>query len=106
MEVKNINSQPRKFHQGHWIWLGVLIGTGLGVIVGVAVNNVAIGTAIGACIGITIGTILERLHKNEVIPFTLEEKKERRLIINIAIVLTILGVLTVLGFLFFSIYLS
>lgn len=65
---------PKGFLMEYGTGIGVAIGAGIGA----AIGNIAIGVAIGVAIGAAIGSQLERKHKDEIRPLTVEEKKIRR----------------------------
>jgi hypothetical protein len=90
-----------KYPKGHWMGVGIAIGIGfgipMGVLFGVVMDSIALGISLGPAIGVgigcAIGAALEAKHRDEIRPLTEGEKKTRRILIAIAIVLLLAGVL-------------
>lgn len=73
-----------KYPEGHWMSIGLCIGIAIGCIpslLGLLFDEmssfVAIGPAIGCGLGFAIGSALERKHKDELRPLTMEEQRFR-----------------------------
>ena len=99
----------RQYPQGHWMGVGIsigsVIGMGLGLPIGLAMDKIAIGVALGPGIGVAlgaaIGSALEQKHKDEIRPLTDAERKTRLWGVFLGLVIMSLGVLVLLGMLFF-----
>ncbi len=96
-----MKKESKKYPQGHWMNIGLVIGIALGFPIGLAMGNIAVGFAIGVAIGVAMGSSLEQKHKPEVRPLTGKEKKTRILLITIAFLAVL--VLFVIGFLIYFI---
>ena len=83
--------------KGYTMSLGISIGAGFGVALGLVFDNLALGIAIGAAIGASIGGILEQRNKDKVRPLTGAEKQIQNRGVMVGIVLTLLGVVVLLG---------
>lgn len=92
-----------KYPEGHFMGLGVAIGIGPGIAIGVAMNNVAIGIAIGAGMGIAVGSALEAKNKDKLRALTKKEKRMKKWMSIIGLVILLLGV-AVLGVVWYSIF--
>ena len=72
-------NNKKRYKEGHYTQLGIIIGMTVGVPLGLIIHNLSLGIAIGLSIGVAIGISLEKsLNKNS-IKLTAEEKKRQRI---------------------------
>ena len=90
-----------KYPEGHFIAIGIAIGIPLGLPLGLAMGNIALGPGLGLPIGVAIGLAMEEKYKREgrIRPLTKEEKKRQKL--GAAIGIGLLGILMLIGIMFF-----
>jgi len=96
---------PEGHFVGMWIGIGIAIFTGVGVAISFALENpgmIGVGPAIGVAFGAGVGSSIESRYKKEgkIRPLTEDEKKRKRYLIIVGIVLFLVGLLTLLLFSF------
>ncbi len=92
---------PKIYPEGHftgkWMGIGIALFSGVGVALSVSTDNpglIGIGPAIGVAFGLSVGQAVENKYKKEgkIRPLTAAEKKTRKLILAIGVILLLLGI--------------
>jgi hypothetical protein len=81
---------------GMWAGIGIAIFSGAGVPISIATGNsgfIGVSPAIGVAVGIAIGKSIKYRKEGKIRPLTEQEKKNKKLLVNIGLILLALGLI-------------
>ena len=95
----NIVMEQKRYPKGHFIGLGIALGTPIGIPLWLVTDNPGmIGT--GIAIGVAIGAALEEKYNRNPRPPTTQEKKNRKMAVISGAVLVLMGIIALLIMMF------
>lgn len=103
--LNNKEKYPEGHFIGMWMGIGIAIYTGVGVALSSATKNpglLGIGPAIGVAFGLAVGQAIEAKYKKEgkIRPLTEDEKRKKKRLVWVGLVVLGLGVFVFLTFVF------
>lgn len=91
--------QEKRYPNGHFIAIGMVIGLPLGIPIGIALEMIAFGPAIGLVLGLGTGLYLEKKYNPDPLTLTQEEKAQRKKIIMALSGIFLLGIIAFIALL-------
>ena len=63
--TQHLQKEHKLVTEGHYMGIGMMMGTGIGTAIGAGTDNTVIGTTFGMAIGTAIGSYLDKKAKKE-----------------------------------------